>query len=258
VTEIADRAVLDPCLHEPGPSREPHVRVVDTWAECDNLDDDHEEKEVEFLHRQLNEEANVMENAASSLSAFPDAPWEIRLYLARQCSDEARHVMGYARLLEARGSQIGQYPVMNFQFKIMQSIDTLIGRLAVQNRTFEADGLDAAVFAIEDARARDRHDAADMYDSQSADEILHVGFANEWIKKQLAADPRNVLRVAKALTHASRVFNQVMSGGGTNQDKYPIAERERLLAGFDEAEVHVAVEMNEARRDEIRARRDGG
>jgi uncharacterized ferritin-like protein (DUF455 family) len=249
---------LHPCLSAPGPRREPHVRVVDTWAQCANLPDHHPEKETEFLHRQLNEEANVMENAASSLVDFPEAPWAIRRYLARQCSDEARHVMAYARLLRARGKAVGDYPVMNFQFKILRSIDTLIGRLAVQNRTFEADGLDAAVFAIQDARARGLHDAAEMYDAQSADEILHVGFANEWIKTQVDEDPRNMMRVASALTHASRVFNQVMEGGGTDQDKYPVALHERRLAGFDEGEVQVAMEMNEARREEIRARRERG
>ena len=35
---------------------------------------------------------------------------------------------------------------MNFQYRILRRIDSLIGRLAVQNRTFEADGLDAVTF----------------------------------------------------------------------------------------------------------------
>jgi uncharacterized ferritin-like protein (DUF455 family) len=250
-----DKSLLDPCLHEQGPSREPHVTVVDTWLECANLPDDHPEKEIEFLHRQLNEEANVMENAASSLVDFPDEPWEIRMYLARQCADEARHVIAYQRLFKKRGGTVGQYPVMNFQFKILKSIDSLLGRLAVQNRTFEADGLDAAVVAIEDARERGLHDAAEMYDSQAADEILHVGFANSWIKRQVKENPGRALTLASALTHASRVFAQVVQGGGGDQDRYPVAEEARLQAGFDEAEVQAAVEMNEARREAVRAKR---
>jgi|GEM_PF-1303635 len=253
-----DAGALDPCLREPGPARESGVPVVDRWRECRNLPEDHPQKLAEFLHRQMNEEANVMENAARSLVDFADEPWEIRLGLARQCSDEARHVMAYRRALDVRGVPVGAYPVMNFQFKILKAIDTLVGRLAVQNRTFEADGLDAAVFAVADARARGEDDLADMYDAQSADEILHVRFANEWIKRTVRREPRAVMQIAQALTFGSAVFHQVMSDGGTDQAKYPVAEEARRLAGFEEGEVRVAVEQAEARRAEIRDRLGAG
>ena len=70
---------LTPDLYGEPSAREPHVTVVSRWAECANLPEDHPQKKLEFLHRQMNEEANVMENAASSLADFPDAPWDIRL-----------------------------------------------------------------------------------------------------------------------------------------------------------------------------------
>ena len=35
---------------------------------------DHPEKPLEFFHRQMNEELNVLENAARSLAQFPDVP----------------------------------------------------------------------------------------------------------------------------------------------------------------------------------------
>jgi hypothetical protein len=43
---------------------------------------------------------------------------------------------------------------MNFQFRIITKIDNLVGRLAVQNRTFEAEGVDAVEPAIEEARKK--------------------------------------------------------------------------------------------------------
>ena len=139
-------------LFGPGPAREAHVTVVARWAECVNLPDGHPDKIKEFLHRQLNEEVNVLENAARNLTDFADADWEIRMWLARQCADEARHALAYQRLLRDRGGAYGDYPVMNFQYMAIGAIPTLIGRLAVQNRTFEADGLDAAVFGAAEAR----------------------------------------------------------------------------------------------------------
>jgi hypothetical protein len=141
-----------------------------------NLPDDHPEKQREFFHRQMNEEACVMENAARSLAEFTDADWRVRKGLARQCADEARHVP-LQRALEARGGRVGQYPVMNFQYRILGRIDSLVGRLAIQNRSFEADGLDAATYARDEARQAGDHELADMYDAQQADGCAISGSA---------------------------------------------------------------------------------
>lgn len=244
----------DPTLAAETPARDPRFHVVERWSEMINLPDGHPEKPLEFLHRQMNEEANVMENAARSLAQFADAEWAIRMWLARQCADEARHVEVYRRLLERRGGRVGQYPVMNFQYRILGTIDTLIGRLAVQNRTFEADGLDAAVFGASEARALGDDELADVYEAQSADEVLHVRFANEYIRRKIREDGRNVLRMATALTQGARAFQAVFADGGTDVTKYGVAERERLEAGFAPDEIHVAVEQSETRRRAIRER----
>jgi uncharacterized ferritin-like protein (DUF455 family) len=247
--------MMEPGLSADGPARDGRFQVVERWNEMANLPDDHPEKPLEFLHRQMNEEANVLENAARSLVQFPDAEWEIRKWLARQCADEARHVEVYRRLLERRGGRVGQYPVMNFQYKILGTIDNLVGRLAVQNRTFEADGLDAAVFGAAEARQQGDEELAQVYESQSADEVLHVRFANEYIRRKIQEDGRNALRMAAALTRGSAAFQQVFAHGGTEVSKYGIAEQERLEAGFAPQEIAVAVEQAETRRQAARERR---
>ena len=56
-------------------------------------------RELDFFHRQMNEELNSVENAARNLTDFPDADWDIRMWLARQCSDEARHVLMFRKIL---------------------------------------------------------------------------------------------------------------------------------------------------------------
>ena len=55
---------------------------------------------LEFLHRQMNEEVNGLEISARNLADFPDADWELRLAMARQCWDEARHVVMFRRCFE--------------------------------------------------------------------------------------------------------------------------------------------------------------
>ena len=136
----------------PGPARDPRFVVKDRWAECMNFPADDPRRAVEFLHRQMNEEVDSLEASARNLTDFPDADWQVRLWLARQCSDEARHARMFRDLLERRGGRVGEYPVLNFQYRIITRSDSLVGRLAVQNRSFEAGGIDAIAFGIDDAR----------------------------------------------------------------------------------------------------------
>lgn len=248
---------LDPALFGEGPARDARFDVRETWGELCNFPDGHPERDLEYLHRQMNEEACVMENAARSLWEFPDADWTVRKGLARQCADEARHVLNYRRLLERRGGHVGMYPVMTFQYRILGRIGTLLGRLAVQNRSFEADGLDAATHALAEARAAGDHELADMYDQQQADEVLHIRFANEHIQRRMAANPGEALQVARGLSQGATAFAQVFAGGGMLVDDYGVAVEARLEAGFSPEEVEVAVRMSEERRARVRAARGG-
>ncbi len=249
------RLPLDPQLFGDGPARDARFTVCDVWAEMENFPDGTPERDHEFLHRQMNEEMCVMENAARSLAEFPDADWSVRKGLARQCADEARHTMNYHRLLVARGGKLGEHPIMNFQYRILGKIDNLVGRLSVQNRSFEADGLDAATHARDEAWTRGDHQLADMYDAQQADEVCHIRFANDYIKAQLGRNPRVGLQIARALTQCTQAIVQIFAGGGDDVEKYGVAVEARLEAGFSPEEVEVAVRMSDQRRTTVRARR---
>lgn len=248
------RPPLDPQLFGDGPARDARFTVREVWAELENFPDGTPERDHEFLHRQMNEEMCVMENAARSLADFPDADWSVRKGLARQCADEARHTMNYHRVLLARGGHLGQYPVTNFQFRILGRIDNLLGRLAVQNRSFEADGLDAATHALAEARASGDEVLAGMYDAQQADEVCHIRFANDYIKAQLEKSPRVGMQIARALTLCSQAFALIFAGGGEDVEKYGVAVEARLEAGFSPEEVEVAVRRSNERRAAVRAR----
>ncbi len=55
-------------------------------------------------------ELQALEGAGRSLWDFPDAPWEFKMNMARQCWDEARHVQIYEKLLEHVGGDAGHVP----------------------------------------------------------------------------------------------------------------------------------------------------
>jgi uncharacterized ferritin-like protein (DUF455 family) len=248
---------LDPDLFGDGPARDARFDVKELWQDMANYPDETPEYKREFLHRQMNEEVNVLECAARSLVDFPEADWKLRKSLARQCADEARHARLYLRLLARRGIEVGEYPIINFQYRILGKIDTLIGRLTVENRTFEADGLDAVSTGIERERERGDHDLADLFETQQADEILHDGFANAYIQQQVRENPARALQVARAVGRAGTALEQVGKGGALGVHKYPVAEAERLEAGFGAEEVRVAAELSRRRREaavELRGR----
>ena len=62
-------------------------------------------------------ELQALEGAARSLWDFPDAPWEFKMNMARQCWDEARHVQIYEKLLEHVGGEVGMYAESTFLFE---------------------------------------------------------------------------------------------------------------------------------------------
>jgi uncharacterized ferritin-like protein (DUF455 family) len=241
----SDQAPLDPRLFAPGPARDARFTVADRWVEMVNFPPGHPLRDVEFFHRQMNEEVDSLEASARHLADFPAVDWELRLGLARQCADEARHAAMFRRIFESRGGQVGQYPVLNFQYRIITRVPSFVGRLAVQNRSFEAGGLDAITYGIDDARERGDEELAQLFEAQRADEITHVRFANEAIRAATERDPRCVLQIGAALNTASKAFVQVMGPEATEGLSYPADAAGRREAGFTDSEVQLAIQLQE-------------
>jgi uncharacterized ferritin-like protein (DUF455 family) len=200
---------LDPSLFADPPARDGRFNVVGVWSEMENIYNDDGRMKTEFLHRQMHEEVNGLEIAARNLTDFPDAPWELRMSIARQCWDEARHVEMFRRAFEARGGTVGEFPVLCFEYRILTKIDTLIGRLTVQNRSFEAAGIQAIGDGLESVQRAGENDLAQLFDAQLPDEIQHVRYANKWIKKLVGQNPRSALDIARAVSHANAAFRIV-------------------------------------------------
>jgi len=247
----ASGPALDPLLFGPSQARDARFRVVDRWRDMVNHPKGTAAYRREFFHRQMNEEMNVMEQAAQSLVDFPDEPWEIRKALAGQCADEARHTLAYLRAMKERGIEVGEYPVLNFQFRVLRQIDTLVGRLAVENRSFEADGLDAASYGASEALREGDPGLSALLDTQAADEITHVGLGVWWIARETERDPRTLLSIARALDHLKRAVDSAMGEAG--DVVYGVEQDGRLLAGFSPQEIDQAARLLEERKQRSRA-----
>jgi uncharacterized ferritin-like protein (DUF455 family) len=243
VTELEPKEPLDPKLFGPNPVRDERFNSKDRWHELPNFPHDHPNSSLEFLTRQMNEEINATEMAARNLVDFPDADWGLRMAIARQAADEARHAIAFRRLLEQRGGYLGQFPVINFQFRIMMMIPSLIGRLAVANRSFEAAGIDAIQDGIDSSKRKEDLEFTSLFDQQLADEMQHVRFANVWIKKIVDREgARAMMALARAIAHANAAMKEIV---GDDVVFYPVSDELRREAGFSEDEIQSARELAE-------------
>jgi uncharacterized ferritin-like protein (DUF455 family) len=220
---------LDPNLFADPPARDARFRVAEVWSEMDNIYDDDGRMTREFLHRQMSEEVNGIEIAARNLVDFPDAPWGLRMSIARQCSDESRHVEMFRDAFVARGGKVGDHPVLCFEYRMVTKIDTLAGRLAVQNRSFEAAGIEAIGAGLAAVTAAGETDLATLFDSQLPDEIQHVRYANKWIPELIRLDKRVALDVVRGVTQANAAFKMI---AGDALIQLTLSDESRAEAGF--------------------------
>src|SRR5262245_19925208 len=138
----ADTKVVRGIVVGRDPAREACFKVVHLHQDVPDSGALTEEARRQRLHREYNQEIQTIEVAALCLTDFPEAPWELRLELARQCWDESRHVRLLYRRLRELGGTKGEFPVSNFEWRVNGMLDSLPARLAVQNRTFQAGQMD--------------------------------------------------------------------------------------------------------------------
>jgi len=202
----------------------------------------------ETVHRHMSNEITSLDIAAQCLAEFPDAPWELRLELARQCWDESRHVQVLHRRLRELGGHKGEFPISTFEWNVTCALDSLAGRLATQNRTFEAGAMDVVGSLAPAVRGGGDAQTAEVLDGILADEIHHVRFANRWIKAMVAQDRRVLLKVASAVRFLAEVNAALQSKEGEANavgtvmpdpaQRVPAVNVEdRRLAEFDDDEI---------------------
>ena len=187
------------------PAREPCFRVVHRHTELMDLDGMGPAARRQRLHRHMHNEMQNLEISAQTLADFPDAPWELRLQLARQCWDEARHTELVHRRLLAHGGHKGEFPVMNYEWAVVCAMASLPARFTLQNRTFEAGEMDLFLQLQQQWRAAGDAATAAVYDGILADEVQHVRYANRWLQQACRQQPRTVFEVAKAIRFLQQV-----------------------------------------------------
>ena len=181
-------------------------------------------------------ELQALEGAGRSLWDFPDAPWDFKMNMARQCWDETRHVQIYEKLLEHVGGYAGMFPESTFLFECACSDDPAL-RVAGVNRGLEGLACDVFRDMIRYAEAIGDETMRQAVDYVLADELTHVRFGSDWVKEFTKGDPE---RYEKAQEFRRKVDKQFSFGGARSEREdaaIPIAWEDRREAGFTEQEL---------------------
>lgn len=239
------------------PAREACYQVVHDSAQLADYADMSDVARRQRLHKHMHNEMQSLEMAAQSLADFPDAPWELRMCLARQCWDESRHTRLLKRRLLEVGGRKGEFPVMNYEWSITCMADSIWGRLAIQNRTFEGGEIDLLRHLGRMWKDGGDPVTAELLEGILADEIQHVKFSNVWIKQAAKQDPSVLWKLASAVNFVRGVTKALEPAAGeanavgVDASAFQHAElitsvADRRLAGFSEAEIAQILEQEDA------------
>src|SRR3982074_1327466 len=141
IDEIGFYKIGDTVLREP-PARDPCFKVVSRDADAHEYGDGSDIAYREMIHLHMANEMTSVDMAAVCVAEFPDAPWGLRMELARQAWDESRHVRVLYRRVKEMGGFKGEFPVSTLEWDMTCAVDNLVGRITIQNRTLEAGAMD--------------------------------------------------------------------------------------------------------------------
>jgi uncharacterized ferritin-like protein (DUF455 family) len=182
-------------------------------------------------------------------SGESEVPFELKLDMARQCWDEARHCEISIKLSDHMGTELGEFSENPFLYQAACNPDPVL-RLTGVNRALEGLAIDVFNTMREFGDASGDPILEFCEDWMLADEVTHVKMGSDWLRRLTATDKE---RRQRALEF-QRIVDKLFSLGGIRgeDDDSPIrlARRFRELAGFTDDEVDDLAEVSrEARRD---------
>ncbi len=193
------------------------------------------------------------EVGAGNGEGVPEVPFELKLDMARQCWDEARHCEISIKLSNHMGTELGEFSENTFLYEAACNPDPVL-RLTGVNRALE--GLAIDVFNT----MREFGDIAGdpvlefCEDWMLADEVTHVKMGSDWLRKLTANDKPRQERALEFQRVVDKLFSLGGFRGEEEDSPVRLARRFRELAGFEEEEMDTLAEIAKEAREEMEAR----
>ncbi len=198
------------------------------------------ERTRRLMHGIFMGEVQALEGAGRTCFDFDtgdgadQAPYALKLDMARQCWDESRHVEISVKLADWMGTEIGEFGEGRGLYEAACNRDPAL-RLTAVNRGIE--GLAIDVFATMRKFGIEAGDPVLTFceDWMLADEVTHVKMGSDWLRRLTADDPERRERALEFQRLVDKIFSRAGRG-----DSAEDARQYRRLAGFTDEDIDEA------------------
>jgi uncharacterized ferritin-like protein (DUF455 family) len=171
-----------------------------------------------------------------------EAPFGLKLDMARQCWDEARHVEISCKLSDHMGSEIGEFAEGTMLYEAACNADPVL-RLTGVNRALEGLAIDVFTTMKNFGTTLDDPVLAYCEDWMLADEVTHVKMGGDWLRKITADDPERQRQALDFQKAVDKLFSFGGFRGETDENPVHLARNFRRLAGFTDDEITELVDI---------------
>ncbi|MEY2552533.1 MAG: hypothetical protein QOC57_393 [Ilumatobacteraceae bacterium] len=180
------------------------------------------------------------------------APFGLKLDMARQCWDEARHVEISVKLGEHMGSEIGEFAEQTLLYEAACNPDPVL-RLTGVNRALEGLAIDVFKTMRDFGTALSDPVLAFAEDWMLADEVTHVKMGSDWLRRLTAQDPQRQKDALDFQKAVDKLFSFGGFRGEREENPVHLARNFRRLAGFSDDEITELVDIAASAFEEAQA-----
>ncbi len=179
------------------PARDSRWKIIENDAEFTekNWSFDNDDGKRHLLHDLLNSEFITVERMGRILADFPEISWQMKMDMAHQAWDEARHAEIVQRRLEELGGHVGMFRTSCFGWEQDVNRPDPLERLALSNMTFESESCKHLRDWIAKAKKAGDTRSVQLLEFLLADEVNHVLYGTHWVDELTKNDPERRKRV---------------------------------------------------------------
>ena len=203
------------------------------------------------MHTIFTGEIQALEGAGRTVWDFDDdqAPFALKLDMARQCWDEARHTEISVKLGEWMGTEVGEFAETAFLYQAACNPDPVL-RLTGVNRALEGLAIDVFNTMREFGQACGDPVLSFCEDWMLADEVTHVKMGSDWLRRLTEHDPERRERALEFQRVVDKLFSFRGFRGEAEDSPIQLARTFRRMAGFGDAEIDTIAADAEADSEE--------
>jgi uncharacterized ferritin-like protein (DUF455 family) len=171
-----------------------------------------------------------------------EAPFELKLDMARQCWDESRHVEISVKLTEHMGTEIGEFAEQTLLYQAACNPDPVL-RLTGVNRALEGLAIDVFNTMRDFGTLTGDPILEFCEDWMLADEVTHVKMGSDWLRRITANDKERQQQALEFQRTIDKLFSFGGFRGESEENPVHLARRFREMAGFTEDEITELVDV---------------